>query len=242
VAAYVPSRVGERFSIAVENHSLNDATCIFYVDGQMASVLMCHAKPKYYMVNCQGVQPQPGILRRFVFSRATLTGTSSRFIDEDEPVETSDKGSSQVGVIRVVIRRCVVLTYDATATYLQFNSASAIHEKSQKGMLDTKTEYSLVESSNVDWETKNNTKPDPMQTYSISITVSHGPSFRLLINRWVHLEMTLILDLLAAMGVAPKIQSGESTFGPKRARPETSEEDSILQENKRLKVLSFILI
>lgn len=36
--------------------------------------------------------------------------------------------------------------YDAQATYLQFNSQSTIHEKTQKGLLDTKTEYSPLKS------------------------------------------------------------------------------------------------
>ena len=45
-----------------------------------------------------------------------------------------------MGTIRAVVRRCVVMGYDAQGTYLQFNSQTEIHEKTQKGILDTKTE------------------------------------------------------------------------------------------------------
>jgi len=72
--SYIASQDGKRFSICVENDSANDASVVFYVDGQMASVLLCYAKPKYSLVTCYGVQPQAGLLRRFVFKRAALTG------------------------------------------------------------------------------------------------------------------------------------------------------------------------
>jgi hypothetical protein len=48
---------------------------------------------------------------------------------------------NEIGTIKVVIRRCIVMSYDAQGTYMQFDSQSAIHEKTQKGLLDTKTEY-----------------------------------------------------------------------------------------------------
>lgn len=76
ISTYVESHVGKQFSISVENESLHDASVVFYVDGQMASVLLCYAKPKYNIVNCLGVQPQPGLLQRFVFSKANLSGTT----------------------------------------------------------------------------------------------------------------------------------------------------------------------
>jgi hypothetical protein len=47
---------------------------------------------------------------------------------------------NEIGVIRVVIRRCVVMSYGAEATYMNFNSQLRIHEKTQKGLLDTRTE------------------------------------------------------------------------------------------------------
>ena len=74
-STYVESQLGKQFSISVENDSVHDASVIFYVDGQMASVLLCYAKPKFNIVNCLGVQPQAGLLQRFVFSKATLSGT-----------------------------------------------------------------------------------------------------------------------------------------------------------------------
>ena len=77
VTTYVPSHPGKLFSISVENGSLHDASVVFYVDGQMVSVLLCYAKPKYHVVNCLGVQPQAGLLRRFVFSKAILSGTQA---------------------------------------------------------------------------------------------------------------------------------------------------------------------
>jgi hypothetical protein len=147
VSSFIPSRAGERFSISVENNDLHDASCIFYVDGQMTSVLLCYAKPKHNVVFCQGVQPQPGILRRFVFSKATLTGMSGEALTLDDSNSVlGGTGGSEVGVIRVAIRRCVVLAYDASATFLQFNSPAAIDEKSHKGLLDTKTEYAFFVS------------------------------------------------------------------------------------------------
>lgn len=76
ISTYIPSSVGKLFSITVENESTHDASVVFYVDGQMTSVLLCYAKPKYNVVNCQGVQPQAGLLRRFVFSPVSLSGNS----------------------------------------------------------------------------------------------------------------------------------------------------------------------
>ena len=75
-SAYIASKAGEQFAITVENESDKDASIVFYVDGQMASVLLCYTRPKHNMVVCCGVQPQAGLLRRFVFSKATLTGTN----------------------------------------------------------------------------------------------------------------------------------------------------------------------
>src|SRR5271170_6157682 len=47
---------------------------------------------------------------------------------------------NEIGVIRVVVRKCVVMSYGAEATYMNFNSQLQIHEKTQKGLLDTKTQ------------------------------------------------------------------------------------------------------
>jgi hypothetical protein len=74
-SAYIASKAGEQFAITVENEGDKDASVVFYVDGQMASVLLCYARPKHNTVVCCGVQPQAGLLRRFVFSKATLSGT-----------------------------------------------------------------------------------------------------------------------------------------------------------------------
>ena len=74
VSTHIASRAGEQFSIVAQNDGIHDASCIFYVDGQLTSVLLCYARPKDNMVQCQGVQPAAGVLRRFVFSKATLTG------------------------------------------------------------------------------------------------------------------------------------------------------------------------
>jgi hypothetical protein len=148
MTTYIPSNVGKMFSIAVENETQNDTSVVFFVDGQMASVLLCYAKPKHNIVNCQGVQPQAGLLRRFVFSRATLSGKCHFclfFTDGADETSSDLRNSRQndIGTIKVVIRRCIVMSYDAQGTYLQFDSKSAIHEKTQKGLLDTKTEYFL---------------------------------------------------------------------------------------------------
>ena len=75
MSTYIASQAGQQFSVHVENESDSDASVLFYVDGQMASCLLCYAKPKYNSVICQGVQPQAGLLRKFVFRKATLTGT-----------------------------------------------------------------------------------------------------------------------------------------------------------------------
>jgi hypothetical protein len=75
ISSYIASQVGQQFFILVENEHDHDASVVFYVDGQMASVLLCYAKPKHNSVFCLGVQPEAGLLRRFVFSRATLTGS-----------------------------------------------------------------------------------------------------------------------------------------------------------------------
>lgn len=74
VSAYIASQVGQRFSISVENGSGHDASVIFYVDGQMANVLLCYTNPSYNTVICHGIQPEAGYLRRFVFKKAVLTG------------------------------------------------------------------------------------------------------------------------------------------------------------------------
>lgn len=73
-SAYIASKAGEQFAIFVENGGDSDCSIVIYVDGQMASVLLCFAKPKHNSVICHGVQPCPGVLRRFVFSKATLSG------------------------------------------------------------------------------------------------------------------------------------------------------------------------
>lgn len=52
-----------------------------------------------------------------------------------------------MGVIRVVIRRCTILSLDATPTFMQFNLQSQVDEKTQKGLLDTKTEYASSEDA-----------------------------------------------------------------------------------------------
>ena len=73
-ATYIAAQPGVPFSITVANESPHDASIVFYVDGQMASCLLCYARPKCNVVNCQGVQPQRGYLRRFVFSKAHFSG------------------------------------------------------------------------------------------------------------------------------------------------------------------------
>jgi len=76
ISTYVEARIGKQFSISVENESTHDASVVFYVDGQMASVLLCYAKPRHNRVSCLGVQPEPGLLQRFVFTKANLSGMS----------------------------------------------------------------------------------------------------------------------------------------------------------------------
>jgi hypothetical protein len=77
LSTYIASQAGQQFSIHVENESDSDASILFYVDGQMASCLLCHAKPKHNSVVCHGVQPEAGLLRKFVFRKVNLTGTKS---------------------------------------------------------------------------------------------------------------------------------------------------------------------
>lgn len=72
IEGYIASQEGCEFSIIAENYSKTDASIIFYVDGQMASCLLCYKDGK--SVICAGVQPQAGLLRKFVFRKATLTG------------------------------------------------------------------------------------------------------------------------------------------------------------------------
>jgi len=208
-SSFIPSRAGEQFFITVENNDLHDVSCIFYVDGQMASVLLCYAKPKHNLVICQGVQPQPGILRRFVFSKATLT--------DDSNSVSGGNGGSEVGVIRVVIRRCVVLAYDASATFLQFNSPAAIDEKSHKGLLDTKTELATEEK------------------------FKNGPYANVLYldNGEPHAEFSFTyksMDLLQAMGVVPFMRPPPPTLAPTLKRSRYDEDEAIREENKRLKL------
>jgi hypothetical protein len=61
-------------------------------------------------------------------------------IVEDDVGRGADKGNVELGVIKVVVRRCIPLSYDAEATLMAFNSRSPVNEKSQKGLLDTRTE------------------------------------------------------------------------------------------------------
>jgi hypothetical protein len=72
VKTYIASQEGREFSIIAENYSKMDASIVFYVDGQMVSCLLCYKNGK--SVVCAGVQPQAGLLRKFVFRKATLTG------------------------------------------------------------------------------------------------------------------------------------------------------------------------
>jgi len=81
VETYIASQEGREFSIIAENHSKMDASVIFYVDGQMANCLLCYKDGK--SVVCAGVQPQAGLLRKFVFQKATLTGTYHISTDVD---------------------------------------------------------------------------------------------------------------------------------------------------------------
>ena len=61
---------------------------------------------------------------------------------EDEGDELGfGRSNQELGVIRIVVRRCIPLSYDAEPTLMHFNSRSPINEKSQKGLLDTRTEY-----------------------------------------------------------------------------------------------------
>jgi hypothetical protein len=55
--------------------------------------------------------------------------------------EEDGRSNEELGVIRVVVRRCIPLSYDAQATFMPFNSRSAVNEKSQKGLIDIRTEY-----------------------------------------------------------------------------------------------------
>jgi len=73
-SAYIPSKAGEQFAIFVENDGYTDCSVVVYVDGQMASVLLCYGKPNHNSVVCHGVQPRPGVLRRFIFTKAILSG------------------------------------------------------------------------------------------------------------------------------------------------------------------------
>jgi hypothetical protein len=76
MSTYIASRAGQQFSIKVENETEDSASVVFFVDGQMASCLLCYARPLNNEVVCYGVQPQEGILRKFMFKKATLTGIS----------------------------------------------------------------------------------------------------------------------------------------------------------------------
>lgn len=72
ISTYIASQIGSQFSIVTENHTQSDASVVFYVDGQMACCLLCYKNNG--SVVCAGVQPQAGLLRKFVFRKATLTG------------------------------------------------------------------------------------------------------------------------------------------------------------------------
>src|SRR5262245_29468771 len=72
-SAHIPAQVGRQFCIVAENDIVNDITVEFYVDGKIASNLICHPKPCHSTVTCEGVQPEAGTLRRFVFNKSTLT-------------------------------------------------------------------------------------------------------------------------------------------------------------------------
>jgi len=136
---YIAAIEGSQFAITVENGAPQDASVLFFVDGQMASCLLCYAKPKCNIVTCQGVQPKPGVLQRFLFSKANHFGIAicpRRLTLEDTEVER-ETSSDEIGTIRVVIRRCVVLAYDAVGVFKPFQADKAINEKSQKGLLDT---------------------------------------------------------------------------------------------------------
>jgi hypothetical protein len=61
-------------------------------------------------------------------------------IVDDDLGRGAAKANEELGVIRVVVRRCIPLSYDAEATLMSFNSRSPVNEKSQKGLLDTRTE------------------------------------------------------------------------------------------------------
>jgi hypothetical protein len=79
ISTYLEAHIGKQFSISAENDSPHDASVVFYVDGQMANVLLCYAKPRHNIVSCLGVQPEPGLLQRFVFSKAYLSGLSQKY-------------------------------------------------------------------------------------------------------------------------------------------------------------------
>jgi hypothetical protein len=78
-SAYIASQPGLQFSIWVRNECGHDASVVFYVDGQMASVLLCYGRPQQNLIVCRGIQPEAGLLRRFVFQKANLTGSHSPF-------------------------------------------------------------------------------------------------------------------------------------------------------------------
>lgn len=72
ISTYIASQAGTHFWIIATNRSENDASVIFYVDGQMAACLLCYKNN--HSVNCRGVQPEAGLLRKFRFRKVTLTG------------------------------------------------------------------------------------------------------------------------------------------------------------------------
>jgi hypothetical protein len=87
---YIAAVNDSQFSIIVENGAPQDASVLFFVDGQMACCLLCYAKPKYNVVTCQGVQPKAGVLQRFIFKKTTHYGTSlSTQIDTSKIVRAS---------------------------------------------------------------------------------------------------------------------------------------------------------
>ena len=61
--------------------------------------------------------------------------------DKIDEAKSMGSAGNEIGVIRVVIRRCTVSSFDANPTFMQFNLQSQVDEKTQKGLLDTRTEY-----------------------------------------------------------------------------------------------------
>jgi len=144
-----------------------------------------------------------------VFSRVSLS--------DDANAAQNTSHQDVVGTIKVVIRRCIVMSYDAQGTYMQFDSKSAIHEKTQKGLLDTQTALQAAESY----------QNGP---YAKVVYMDHGLPWAEFIFNYKS------LDLLQAMGVAPPARLQIPKGVPNQKRSRVDNEGTLREENKRLKI------